>query len=108
MADSREGEHALEVVLGIAHECAPQCCNDSERDENHAQSGSMPGKGVLKDSRVHSHHRIEPQFHHQTGEQNAYRRRRHRVCIRKPEVKRYGSSFDQEAAGNKEKGDDHQ
>ena len=108
VGDGGKGEHALEVVLGVAHQAADEDGGRGKGEQDAAEGGGVRGEGLGEDDAVQAGDGIEAELHHEAAEEHAHRGGRDGMGVGQPEVERDDGALDEKATDEQRKGKQHQ
>ena len=98
--DRREREQPLEVALARAQQRADDGGGDAERQEHGPDGVHVRAEHAEERRPEHARDGVQPELHHDAGEQHAQRRRRDGVRVVEPEVERHDRALDEKSDGD--------
>lgn len=107
MADGGKSEQPFDVPLHKAHDRADDGGRGAEDEKNEANVSGKRMEHRLEDRPIDAENTEDSEFHHHPGEEHTDWRRRDRVRIGEPEMEGHDRGFDEEAAGDEDKGHHH-
>jgi hypothetical protein len=107
VADRGEGQQPLDVTLAETEQRAHDGGEQPEGQERGGDDGPVPER-LAEHRPVHPRDAVEPEFHHDAGEQHADRGRGHRVGVGEPEVERHDRALDQQAGDDQHERHHHE
>ena len=108
MADHDERQHSLERGLQEGNQRTEQGCQHADPDQDGSHAVGVTAEDAREGLPVHARDTVQAEVAHDPCEEDADRRRRDGVRVRKPEVERHGARLRQEADDDQRERDYHE